>query len=414
MFTSLRSLLTLALLTGTATAAEFPKFRRQVIDPEIGKVCYAVSTADVNGDGKPDVVAVSENRIQWYENPTWQKHVILEDQTERDNVCLAAHDIDGDGQIDFAVGAGWTKIGTLQWISRQADPKALWKVNFIGQELSTHRMSFADVLGKGKPQLVVSPLNRSVAEGARLLAFEIPKNPMTDRWQPVPIDSTLNRLHAHTHVAWDKNKPIDTLTASQEGVQLLQKKPGGMFQKQKLATGATGSTPEFQGAGEVKLGTLQWNINGGSFLGSKRFLATIEPMHGTDAVVYLPVDTAESQWNRVVLETGLKQGHALWTADLNRNSREEVIVGFREKGSALAHGPGLIVFEAIDTNPASGEPLGNKWEKHIIDDGGCAVEDALAADLNGDGQPDLIAGGRATHNVVIYWNEYPDRPEFLK
>lgn len=262
MFTSLRSLLTLALLTGTATAAEFPKFRRQVIDPEIGKVCYAVSTADVNGDGKPDVVAVSENRIQWYENPTWQKHVILEDQTERDNVCLAAHDIDGDGQIDFAVGAGWTKIGTLQWISRQADPKALWKVNFIGQELSTHRMSFADVLGKGKPQLVVSPLNRSVAEGARLLAFEIPKNPVTDRWQPVPIDSTLNRLHAHTHIEWNPGRDLETLTASQEGVHLIDLKRPGLSGKRKVVEGASGTSAEQKGAGEVKSGQLSWNAKG--------------------------------------------------------------------------------------------------------------------------------------------------------
>jgi hypothetical protein len=33
-----------------------------------------------------------------------------------------------------------------------------------------------------------------------------------------------------------------------------------------------------------------------------------------------------------------------------------------------------------------------------------ACEDALAADLNGDGRADIVAGGRATHNVKIYWN----------
>ena len=31
-------------------------------------------------------------------------------------------------------------------------------------------------------------------------------------------------------------------------------------------------------------------------------------------------------------------------------------------------------------------------------------EDAMAADLDGDGRPDIIAGGRSTHSVRIYWN----------
>jgi hypothetical protein len=33
-----------------------------------------------------------------------------------------------------------------------------------------------------------------------------------------------------------------------------------------------------------------------------------------------------------------------------------------------------------------------------------ACEDLKIADLDGDGQPDIIASGRATHNLVIYWN----------
>jgi len=41
----------------------------------------------------------------------------------------------------------------------------------------------------------------------------------------------------------------------------------------------------------------------------------------------------------------------------------------------------------------------------MIDDGGMATEDLVVADLNGDKQPDIIASGRATRNVKIYWNE---------
>jgi hypothetical protein len=33
-----------------------------------------------------------------------------------------------------------------------------------------------------------------------------------------------------------------------------------------------------------------------------------------------------------------------------------------------------------------------------------AVEDIAVSDFDGDGKPDIIAVGRATHNAVIYWN----------
>jgi len=40
-----------------------------------------------------------------------------------------------------------------------------------------------------------------------------------------------------------------------------------------------------------------------------------------------------------------------------------------------------------------------------VDEGGMAAEDLTIADLNNDKRPDIIASGRATRNVKIYWNE---------
>jgi len=34
-----------------------------------------------------------------------------------------------------------------------------------------------------------------------------------------------------------------------------------------------------------------------------------------------------------------------------------------------------------------------------------ATEDIRVADLNADGKPDLVAAGRASHNLKIYFNE---------
>ncbi len=366
-----------------------PKFVGQVIDPMIGDVCYAVTKADVNGDGMLDIVAVSENRVQWYEAPTWAKHVIVEDLTERDNVCIAAHDIDGDGQIDFALGAGWikTNTGTIQWITRGHNPDDKWSVHLIGQERSTHRMSFADVLGTGQPQLVVSPLNRSIdgKPGVRLLAFQIAAQPKTERWQPVVLDHSLNRMHNHTHFDWDGDGQLDTITASEEGLFLIRKQADS-FVSIQLGTGAVGDKPELRGAGEVKVGKLKSGV---------RFLATVEPMHGTSVAIYLPNRDGQLPLNRIVIEETLRQGHAVWAADLDGDGSDELLIGHREPGTGPVQGPGLSVFSCDDD-------AGSRWTKQIIDNGGIAVEDALVADFTGDGKLDLLAGGRATHNVKLY------------
>ncbi len=364
----------------------FPEFKPKVIDANIGKVCYAVTHADVDGDGKRDIVAVSENRVLWYQAPGWKPHVMIKDQTPRDNVCIAPLDIDGDGKIDFALGAGWTGKGTLHWIRRGKSLDEPWQVHQVGVERWTHRMRFADVLGKGRPQLVVSPLNATVGSGIRLLAFEIPKQPARSRWMPTVLSHELNRVHNHWHVDFDKDGVIDTLVASREGVHLVRRGKDG-WTRTKLGTGAKGANPNLSGAGEIKLGRLA---------GGAVYIATVEPMHGTALVVYTaPKKNAPkgSLWQRHVIDSGFRRGHALWTADMDKDGSDEIVFGHSD--TPKVHG--VNVYDARDATGAT-------WTKHVVDAGGVATEDLVVADFNGDGRPDIVAGGRATHNVKLYVN----------
>ena len=339
------------------------------------------------GTIRQDIVAVTENRVQWYRNPDWEKHVILEDQTELDNVCIAPHDIDGDGQVDFALGAGWTKTGTIQWISRDEDPEADWRVYSISVEPWTHRMRWANVLGMDRPQLVVSPLNAPEAAGVRLLAFEIPDNPRTDPWPSTVLNDELNRMHNHWHIDFRDDGTDETLAAAEEGVFAIWRADDGSFRSRQMGAGAGGETP---GAGEVKVGR---------FADGRPFMATIEPMHGHMAVVYtMPRERQEGQLaDRLVLDDTLNQGHGVWPADLDGDGTDEIVIGHREAGEGDVKGPGIYVFDA-----QGGE--GGAWIKHVIDDGGMACEDVTCADLNDDGLIDIIAGGRATRNIKLYLN----------
>lgn len=405
MFRLYASVLSLIVfVVSTSRGGDFPRFERRVIDPHVGEVCYALTTADIDGDSKLDVVALSENAVVAYTAPSWIKHVLLKDKTERDNVCIQANDIDGDGRIDFALGAAWrptdTKTGgSLQWISRGRSGDD-WRVMPISSEPTLHRMRWADVLGTGKKQLIVAPLqgrgtkgpNWGEGQGTRILAFSVPDRPAEDPWPVELIDDSLHTAHnLWVHDLDDDGKP-DIVVAAWEGVFVFNRESGGKWRKTKLGAGNQDAKP-FKGASEVKVGRLA---------DGSRYIATIEPWHGFQTVVYTPPKIAGSLWDRHLIDQPVQWGHGVWVANLDDDKDEELIIGQRDKnkpGGDHPAGPGVYVFDPV---VKAGEPLA--FERHVIDDGGVAVEDVLAADLDGDGREDLVAGGRATHNVVVYFN----------
>ncbi len=134
----------------------------------------------------------------------------------------------------------------------------------------------------------------------------------------------------------------------------------------------------------------------GKAAGGVRFLATVEPFHGTKAAVYLAPAAGEKFWKRTVIEEGLKDGHAVACADVAGLGYDQVLVGWRLPNTAGKVGINLYL-------PPM-EPDGT-WKKIPVDENTMACEDLVIADLNGDGRPDIIASGRATHNLVIYWNK---------
>ncbi len=385
-------------------AAEFPAFEAKELDPHVGNVCYAVTAADVNGDGKLDVVAVAEDAVVWYENPSWNKHVIIKNATERDNVCLQAHDIDGDGRIDFALGASWqpanTKTGgTLQWLTRTGAKDGEWRVIPIGSEPTLHRIRWGDVLGNGKKQLVVAPLqgrntkgpNWGEGSGVRILVYSVPADPFKEPWPVEVADDSLHTTHNLQITDFNGDGKNEIIVAGWEGVFSLSRRDDGKWFKTKIGTGNQETAP-FKGSSEVKVGRLK---------SGEQYVATIEPWHGFQVVVYTK-NPAERLWSRQLIAEPVTWGHAVWCSDLDGDGDEELIIGQRDPNKDSKNGPkgpGLFVF---DPELKDGK-LG--FVRHTIDDGGVATEDALAADLNEDGRPDLIAGGRATHNVKIYLNK---------
>lgn len=392
----------LALAT-LSPAAEL-KFRAQEIGRDL-KVGYAVSLVDVNADGKTDAVVVDSNRVIWYENPGWRVHTIIQDQTQLDNVCIAPHDIDGDGRVDFALGAGWKPSdtqggGTIQWLARGPSADERWQVRAIDSEPTVHRMRWVDLRGTGKPELVAVPLfGRGTSppdyaqRGVRILAYSVPADPARDRWPVRTLNEDLHVTHNFFPTDLNTDGRLDLLVTSFEGVNLLQQSPAGDFLLRHIGTGNQQTSPN-RGASEIKRGHLASGTD---------YIATIEPWHGFQVVVYTRPSPSHADspnaalWKRQVLDDDLKWGHAVWCADLDGDKDEELVIGVRDNKDARSLS-GLRIYDPQDGQAAN-------WKRHLFDPGGVSIEDLAVADLNADGRPDIVASGRHTHNVRIYWNE---------
>ncbi|AMV29571.1 FG-GAP repeat protein [Gemmata sp. SH-PL17] len=408
-----------ALAAPPLFAADLPKFKTQEIDTGL-KIGYAVITADIDGDKKLDIVVVDQHKIVWYQNPgkpdeQWKKHVILDGKTRPDNVCIAPIDIDGDGLPELVVGAAWKPFDTataaqLIWLKRGKNVTDEWTMHELPcDEPTVHRVRVFDIDGDGKPEIVHVPLmgRGSSAKGnwtdgkpVRVVALKVPaKDPeKKENWKTEVLSEELNVTHnfwAEYPQATGREHPTPNIyVTSYDGVHVLSEEKG-KWMTNKIGVGNQANPKSNRGASEIKVGRV-----GGRF----GTIATIEPWHGNQVVVYTaPEKEGEKLWERHVIDEQLRWGHAVWFADLDGDKVDELIIGVRDDpnpkaGDTFKERRGARVYKCTDGK-------GARWERTILDDGGVAVEDLTAADLDGDGKVDIIAVGRQTGNARIYWNQ---------
>ncbi len=359
-----------------------PIFKEQLIDSSIS-IGYGLALGDVDGDKKPDILLADKKQIVWYRNGDWKKFVIAENLTQFDNVCIAARDLDGDGKVEVAIGAQWnpseTSIdslsGAVYYLARPERMDQHWEAIELPHEPTVHRMRWVKS-SDGKHYLVVLPLHGrgnkgGEGSGVKVLAYEFPKD-VHGEWQIHTICDDMHMTH-NMAIVEGNGKKTEIYIAGKEGVKVItepfDRKNNMVFTK------AEGRE---HGSGEVKL--------------SKNYIATIQPMHGNRLVVY----PSDNSTGRVLLDSNLNEGHALGVADFAGAGYDQVVAGWRNPDKDQQVGIKLFVRK---------DPQGNEWESSWVDRNGMACEDLQVMDMNADGKPDIVASGRSTKNLKIYWNQ---------
>jgi len=352
---------------------------------------YGVSVADINGDGRLDIIAVANDPAQfvWYQNPLWQKHIIS--NTSRGNIATAPYDIDDDGDIDLVLVSEFsltesTSGGLLEWFENPGNPQDVqqWTSHTIDRMPNSHRVQWVDVLGNGRKILLNLPLAGvetqapEFREGAQLLAYPIPKN-LTGRWPRVVIGERYEMAHGLAVSAANADGKEAVLIASYAGIDMLDFAVNDQFVwTSHLGEGHSGVRPT-QGSSEVARGMFDRR---------QPFVASIEPWLGNEVVVYRPNSAGDLPWERTVIDTSLVDGHALQVADLNNDGVDEIVAGNLKP-------PFSLYTYRYDKESA-------QWQREILGQGRIAVSGIEVADINGDGRKDIVAIGSSTGNILLF------------
>ncbi|MGH8615563.1 MAG: FG-GAP repeat domain-containing protein, partial [Gammaproteobacteria bacterium] len=244
--------------------------------------------ADVDLDGKNDIISITDGQLVWFKNPTWKPYVIATEELHDVQVAdfdrdghidlvarnqgafggtgarlffyrqespanwsaftvdipegegLATADVDGDGNTDAIVNGVWLENGgemkgsawTLHTYTRKWD----WENAFVAT---------GDINGDGRLDIVLTP-SELAGEWYRIAWFQAPKNPRRV-WDEHVVEENVEAVHHFVGTAdMDNDGHVDIVTAEMhqgedpdEVKVYLNRKNGAEWQKMVLAT--TGS-----------------------------------------------------------------------------------------------------------------------------------------------------------------------------
>ncbi len=336
----------------------------------------SVHGADVDGDGDMDMLSASSDNdtIAWYENngaspPVWTPYIVTTSADEAWSVFAA--DVDGDGDMDVLSASRLDD--TIAWYENDGASPPVWTPHTISTSADEARRVFAvDLDGDGDMDVLsASSLDDKIAwyesDGA---------SPPV--WTPRTISTAALGARAVFAIDVDGDDDVDVLSASIDDDKIAWYESNGasppVWTPHTISTGANGARNVFaadvDGDGDIDV------------LSASRL---------DDKIAWYESDGASPPvWTPRTVTTNADEARGVSAADVDGDGHMDVLSasGFDDK-------------IAWYQNNGASPPV---WVPRTISTSAVGANSVLAADLDGDGDIDVLSASQADDQIAWYEN----------
>ena len=353
-------------------------FTDQPVGTASGSVVYSLAAADVDGDGDLDVVAglSSNGGVVWFENDgegdfAGQQRV----GTTAGNVfSLAAADVDGDGDLD--VVAGLVSNGGVVWFEQTAPSFALTQADPANAAFDVARgANVGATFDADLDQSTVSTNTftvRGSQTGERDGAFSFAGSGLTfdpaQDFKPGEV-VTVTATSGITSAAGTSLTPYAWQFSAQS-----EAGPGTFGDQQVISTSADGATSVYA-----------------ADLDGDGLLDVLSASFGDDKIAWYPNEGGGAFGSEQVITTSANSARSVYAADVDGDGDVDVLSASRDDDKiAWYENTGGGVFDP---------------EQQVITTSAARARSVYAADVDGDGDVDVLSASSRDNKIAWYPNE---------
>ncbi len=367
---------------------------------------YGIAAGDLDGDGDLDISSAdckTNDSVYWFENDgqgNFTQHYVQKNDPDRLERHLLG-DVNADGHLDIIIVKNLR--GHLLWFENNGTPKdgQLWKRHVITEDLpGAYDVALADIDQDGDLDVAGS----SWVLGNQFAWFENDGTPADGHWKKHLIEGDVDETRAIRAADFDADGDVDFL---------------GVI--------SVNPVTNEDGVKEFKPGFVVWyeQYRDGDAIAFRRqdVASEIRPLHGEpadmdgdgdlDIVMAMgmsaPVDRKDT--HRVLWYENTDDRHAPWpahvVADRFRDGFEAIAYDMDQDGDMDVIATSWRTPGQVAWFENSGDAKG-PWTKHPLKTDWRSANQVIVADFNGDKRPDIAAIAEYGSLELRWWrNEGP-------